>query len=106
MATKQARFYTDVVNIDTAGTAEAIGTSKLHIQWIRFRGLPGNKGEVYYGNKAGDVASTTGMPLLPGEYSKVLDFRPGSITADMIFVDTANDDDDIAFESLVERAAG
>jgi len=54
------------VTVTTAGTAVRGTTQKAHL--VAFKAAPANTGIIYIGDDdAGDVASTNGFPLEPGE---------------------------------------
>lgn len=53
--------------VTAAGTAEALGTALVHGA-LMVKALVGNAGNVYIGNDgAGDVTSSNGMELQPGD---------------------------------------
>ena len=107
MATVQGRLYSDVVTVTTAGTAVTVATSKQRFEWIAMHALDTNTGKIFYGNKAGDVASTTGMFLAPDDAEK-LDFRnnvsgEGSLGGEKLFIDSAVDGGKVAIVGWLER---
>ena len=53
--------------ITAAGTAERLSTGLVANGSLMVKALPANTGNIYIGNVAGDVASTNGMILEPGD---------------------------------------
>ena len=107
MAVVQGREYSDVTTVTTAGTAVALGASAQQIETIIFRAAKANTGDIYIGNKAGDVASTTGFWLEAGDtLSK--DYRDrdgGSVGANEIFVDSSVNGEKVHWSATVARRA-
>jgi hypothetical protein len=53
--------------VATAGTAEALASSRIVNCSVMVKALPGNGGTMYVGQVSGDVTSSNGMPLSPGD---------------------------------------
>ena len=79
--------------VTTAGTALALGTQIIAAPLL-VKALTTNTGLMYVGNDgAGDVASTNGYPLLPGE--EVLFEHVSSLAS--VFVDSAVNGEGVAW---------
>ena len=64
--------------VTTAGTAERLSTGKVINASLMVKALPANTGNMFIGNVSGDVASTNGMLLEPGDsvvFAMVTDLR-------------------------------
>lgn len=64
--------------VTTAGTAERLHTGKAVNCTVMVKALPANTGNMFVGNVSGDVASTNGMVLEPGDaiiFAMVTDLR-------------------------------
>lgn len=76
--------------VDSAGTAQAIGSSQALNRGVTVKALAGNAGLVYVGNSG--VDSTNGFELAAGEAV----YMETDNVAD-IFVDAANNDDGVSW---------
>jgi hypothetical protein len=94
------RIDAGITNIVTAGTQVRILNTKDKIAWIKFSAPPTNQATTYVGPS--DVSKTLGYPL-PAHRGPdlVMDFRPGTIIADLIWVDADSDGDDVAWMAML-----
>jgi hypothetical protein len=79
--------------ITAAGTAERLSTGLVANGSVMVKALPANTGNIYVGNVAGDVASTNGMILEPGDvviFNHVGDLRE-------IWIDSAVNSEGVAW---------
>ena len=90
-----------LVNVDVAGTQEAISSSNVYTPWIEVYAPEGNAGNVYLGNS--DVDNTW-IPLLPGSMKAYSANELGSLgSGDQInladwYVDADNNNDDLIIQ--------
>lgn len=79
--------------ITAAGTAERLSTGQVVNGSVMVKALPANTGNVYVGNVSGDVASTNGMILEPGDvviFNHIGDLRE-------IWIDSAVNSEGVAW---------
>ena len=79
--------------ITAAGTAERLSTGQVVNGSVMVKALPANTGNIYVGNVAGDVASTNGMILEPGDvviFNHIGDLRE-------IWIDSAVNSEGVAW---------
>jgi hypothetical protein len=79
--------------ITAAGTAERLSTGLVVNGSVMVKALPANTGNIYVGNVSGDVASSNGMILEPGDvviFNHVGDLRE-------IWIDSAVNSEGVAW---------
>jgi hypothetical protein len=79
--------------ITAAGTAERLSTGQVVNCSVMVKALPANTGNIYVGNVSGDVASTNGMILEPGDvviFNHIGDLRE-------IWIDSAVNSEGVAW---------
>lgn len=79
--------------ITAAGTAERLSTGQVVNGSVMVKALPANTGNIYVGNVSGDVASSNGMVLEPGDviiFNHVGDLRE-------IWIDSAVNSEGVAW---------
>ena len=90
-----------LVNVDVAGTQEAISASAIYTPWIEVYAPDTNVGNVYLGNS--DVDNSW-IPMLPGEKKAYAANELGSIgSGDQLnlanwYVDADNNNDDLIIQ--------
>lgn len=81
--------------VTTAGTAVVLGSVVINGPII-IKALTTNTGLMYVGNVSGDVASTNGLPLLPGD--TVVFNQVGDLSS--IWIDSAVNGEGVAWAAL------
>jgi hypothetical protein len=97
------RIDSDIVDVPSAGTAVRILNTNDKIHWIKFTAPAANSGLTYVG--VSDVSATNGYPLgaVGGVDATVeMDFRPGTLAANLLFIDAATDGDDVAWIAMLK----
>jgi hypothetical protein len=97
------RFDSDIVDVASAGTAVRIRNTRDKIAWIKFTAPTANSGLAYVG--LSDVSATNGYVLGASggvDATLEIDFRPGSIQADLLWIDAASSGDDVAYAAIFE----
>tara|TARA_Y100000310_G_scaffold258860_1_gene267398 strand:- start:7830 stop:8126 length:297 start_codon:yes stop_codon:yes gene_type:complete len=96
------RIDSATTDVPTAGTQVQILNTKARVAWIKFTAPTANTGLTYVG--ASDVSSALGYPLGAAggvDATVELDFRPGTISADALWVDAAVNGEDVAWIAIL-----
>lgn len=96
------RIDSDIVDVPSAGTAVRILNTADKIMWIKFTAPTANSGLTYVG--LSDVSATNGYPLGAAggvDATVEMDYRPGSIVANLLFIDAATNGDDVAWIAIL-----
>lgn len=96
------RIVSAVTDVPSAATAVRILNTKDKIGWIRFTAPTANTGLTYVGDST--VSATKGYVLGAAggvDASIELDFRPGTVTADTLWIDAATNGDDVSWLAII-----
>ena len=69
------------------------------MKWLRFHSRAGNTGLTYVGD--GTVSATVGREVAIAATAEI-DFRPGSIVANTLYVDAATNGDKVDWEAIFD----
>ena len=88
------RFKSGTQNVDVAGTAEALVATDTYVKSVGCKARDGNTGDIYIGDSTID---NPGPPVPPGQSIEVSDDDGIEFNLADIYVDAANNDDDVDF---------
>ena len=95
------RVDSGITNVPSAGTAVQVSNVTNRVKYVVFKALAGNSGLTYVGES--DVSASNGYEL-SATNTHVMNFGEfgGSVPAKVFFVDSATDDDKVAWVMILE----
>lgn len=97
------RFSAGITTVSTAGGEQQVKDSTDRVLWVKFTAPTANSGLTYVGTST--VTSSAGYPLGASggaDATLELDFRGGSVLANVFYVDSASDGDKVAWAFVLE----